>query len=370
MNILFTTLSTRSKNPHTCYYITDNCKDPEKKGKYDTWCSGIHQQEPGAKKFLAEEKIDRIVMFGSKETYDPDADKRLLKSDSVLKDWVGQLNNISVEEMNKLSSLRFLVCRLADFVYNKDYSEITDSAYAADKVYHIHYNVLEKLTPSANSKNGSISFIFIPDEIENQSNDNGKNENQNKNKSKTENLKALIDELKGKDSKHFNHLYMDMQGGERTKIYVNNALLQLLSSQKSEEDENNPQNANSVYYTTLERVVATQFDPRAVFDENKNRIVDETNRYRIVDLVSGMNAFFKFGKSDLLKDYLEKLKQEAGFAVDENVDELIKRICDIDNAITFCRIKESSDEENKEIKSGTIYLMDAIKGLQAIIDKS
>lgn len=344
MNILFTTLSTRSKNPHTCYYITDNCKDPEKKGKYDTWCSGIHQQEPGAKKFLAEEKIDRIVMFGSKETYDPKADKELLKPDLVLKDWVGQLNEMSVEQMNELSSLRFLVCRLADFVYGKsndcDYSEITDSAYVADKVYHMHYKLLKKIAPSANLKKESISFVFVPDHTDNES----------------ENLKALIDELKGKGSKHRNHLYMDMQGGERTKIYVNNALLQLLSKQ------------NEVYHTTLERVVATQFDPRAVFDENKNRIIDETNRYRIVDLVSGMNAFLKYGKSDLLKDYVDKLEREAGFVVDESIKELIFGICDIDNAITYCRIKENLNEEIQPEESGTVYLKAAIRRLKNAIE--
>lgn len=344
MNILFTTLSTRSKNPHTCYYITDKCTDKERKGKYDTWCSGIHQQEPGAKKFLAEEKIDRIVIFGSKETYDPKADEELLKPDLVLNDWVGKLSAMTVEQMNQLSSLMFLVCRLADFVYGKsndcDYSEITDSAYAADKVYHIHYKSLEKLAPSANFKKESISFAFVPDHTDNES----------------ENLKALIDELKGKDPKHRNHLYMDMQGGERTKIYVNNALLQLLSKQ------------NEVYHTTLERVVATQFDARAVFDENKNRIIDETNRYRIVDLVSGMNAFLKYGKSDLLKDYVDKLEREAGFVVDESIKELILGICDIDNAITYCRIKENLNEEIQSEESGTVYLMAAIRRLKNAIE--
>lgn len=340
MNILFTTLSTRSKNPHTCYYITDNCKDPEKKGKYDTWCSGIHQQEPGAKKFLAEEKIDRIVMFGSKETYNPEADEELLKPDLVLKDWVGQLNEMSVEEMNKLSSLRFLVCRLADFVYGNseknNFSEKTDSAYATDKVYHIHYQMLVKLTPSANPKENPISFVFIPDHTD----------------SDTENLKSLINSLRGSDKKHTNHLFMDMQGGERTKIYVNNALLQLLSKQ------------DDVYFAILERVVATQFDPWAVFDEEKNRIIDETNRYRIVDLVSGMNAFLKYGKSKQLTEYIENLKKETNFQVDRNVDNLIKCIKNVDYAITYCRI---GDAEYGNSSGGTVFLKNAIEDLKTAI---
>ena len=127
MNILFTTLSTRSKNPYTCYYITDNCKDKERKGKYDTWCSGIHQQEPGAKKFLAEERIDKIVMFGSKATYDSNTESELLNKELPLKDWYGKLEDMTVEQMNQLSSFGFLICRLADFVYGKSENDEADS---------------------------------------------------------------------------------------------------------------------------------------------------------------------------------------------------------------------------------------------------
>lgn len=354
MNILFTTLSTRSKNPYTCYYITDNCKDKERKGKYDTWCSGIHQQEPGAKKFLAEERIDKIVMFGSKATYDSNTESELLNKELPLKDWYGKLEDMTVEQMNQLSSFRFLICRLADFVYGKsendeadsdskkiDFTTKTDCAYASDRDDFDNYQNLNKLMPCAKQSEKSISAVFIPDRTNND----------------TENLKALIRELiKGADADHPNHLFMDMQGGERTKIYVNNALLQLLSNQ------------DDVYFAKLERVVATQFDPSAVFVENKNRIIDETNRYRIVDLVSGMNAFLKYGKSDLLKDYVVKLEREAGFVVDESIKELIFGICDIDNAITYCRIKENLNEEIQSEESGTVYLMAAIRRLKNAIE--
>ena len=217
------------------------------------------------------------------------------------------------QAVNKLfyciSSFRFLICRLADFVYGKsendeadsdskkiDFTTKTDCAYASDRDDFDNYQNLNKLMPCAKQSEKSISAVFIPDRTNND----------------TENLKALIRELiKGADADHPNHLFMDMQGGERTKIYVNNALLQLLSNQ------------DDVYFAKLERVVATQFDPWAVFDESKNRIIDETNRYRIVDLVSGMNAFLKYGKSDLLKDYVVKLERESGFVVDESIKELI-----------------------------------------------
>ena len=115
MNILFTTLSIRSQNPRTCFYITDNYKHEDCKGKYNIWCSGIHQQEPGAKKFLAEEKIEKIVIFGSDATYHPESDEELFHTELSL--WNGKLETMSKKEMDELSSLRFLIYRLADFVY-------------------------------------------------------------------------------------------------------------------------------------------------------------------------------------------------------------------------------------------------------------
>ena len=346
MNILFTTLSIRSQNPRTCFYITDNYKHEDCKGKYNIWCSGIHQQEPGAKKFLAEEKIEKIVIFGSDATYHPESDEELFHTELSL--WNGKLDTISKEEMDKLSSLRFLIYRLADFVYGN--SEKSDKAYLTDEVYFKYYEKLVQLKPFADLPD-KIPVVFIPDKIKIITED----ENSNQTIIQSENLKALVNELKG-NSTDSNYLFMDMQGGDRTKVYINNALLQLLGNQEK------------VYFTELKRVVATQFDYRAVFDESKNRIVDETNRYRIVDLVSAMNAFFNHGKSKQLKLYLENLQKETDFIIDDNIRKLIDSIVEMDSAITYCRINESSEEENKNPGSGTVYLKTAVYNLRTAVN--
>lgn len=346
MNILFTTLSIRSQNPRTCFYITDNYKHEDCKGKYNIWCSGIHQQEPGAKKFLAEEKIEKIVIFGSDATYHPESDEELFHTELSL--WNGKLDTISKEEMDKLSSLRFLIYRLADFVYGN--SEKSDKAYLTDEVYFKYYEKLVQLKPFADLSD-KTPVVFIPDKIKIITED----ENSNQTIIQSENLKALVNELKG-NSTDSNYLFMDMQGGDRTKVYVNNALLQLLGNQEK------------VYFTELKRVVATQFDYRAVFDESKNRIVDETNRYRIVDLVSAMNAFFNHGKSKQLKLYLENLQKETDFIIDDNIRKLIDSIVEMDSAITYCRINESSEEERKNPGSGTVYLKTAVYNLRTAVN--
>ena len=346
MNILFTTLSIRSQNPRTCFYITDNYKREDCKGKYNIWCSGIHQQEPGAKKFLAEEKIEKIVIFGSDATYHPESDEELFHTELSL--WNGKLETMSKKEMDELSSLRFLIYRLADFVYGN--SEKSDKAYLTDEVYFKYYEKLVQLKPFADLPD-KIPVVFIPDKIKIITED----KNSNQTIIQSENLKALVNELKG-NSTDSNYLFMDMQGGDRTKVYVNNALLQLLGNQEK------------VYFTELKRVVATQFDYRAVFDESKNRIVDETNRYRIVDLVSAMNAFFNHGKSKQLKLYLENLQKETNFIIDDNIQKLIDSIVEMDSAITYCRINESSEEENKNPGSGTVYLKTAVYKLRTAVN--
>ena len=77
MNILFTTLSVTSRLTANFYYT--------KQGGAEKWCAGIQQQEPGAKKFLSEVDIDKIVIIGSEETIkngNEEKDKEIFKPDS------------------------------------------------------------------------------------------------------------------------------------------------------------------------------------------------------------------------------------------------------------------------------------------------
>lgn len=92
----------------------------------------------------------------------------------------------------------------------------------------------------------------------------------------------------GRDMDRIN-LYVDMQGGSRTSGYVRNTVLSILNNQETSQIQ-------------IGKIVATEFNPRKSW---VSQMVDETDRYRIHDLVSGMNAFIRYGKADMLVKYCE-----------------------------------------------------------------
>ena len=89
-------------------------------------------------------------------------------------------------------------------------------------------------------------------------------------------------------------LYMDMQGGNRTSGFVRNAVVSILNNQTTSR-------------VSLKFIVATNFNGSTI---SENEIVDETRRYKITDLVSGMNAFLRYGKADMIKQYCRELQVE------------------------------------------------------------
>ena len=333
-NILFTTLSTRNKHPKTNFYCTGS--------GLNLWCTGIHQQEPGAKKILSETRIDKIVIFGSRDTL---VDKQEVEDteliNTVLGKWSGKLiSSISKDQMDSFSSLRFFVCRIADYLYGCE--DVSDELYLSDEkskdVFSNYYPEKDHLLAiHENVENKDIQVVFVPE----------------RSNSGAENLKLLINELRGNHNDE-SHLYVDMQGGARTAGYVNNALLQLICSQ-------------DIYHTMLEQIVATNYDPNAQpLIESKNAIVNETSRYHILDLVSGMNAFFKYGKTDLLVSYINDLHKDTGLVVDEKVEALVNALETMDGAITFCKINDY-DDDSSSFDSETVYLITAIQALKAAI---
>ncbi len=115
------------------------------------------------------------------------------------------------------------------------------------------------------------------------------------------------------------HLYIDMQGGDRTSGYVRNAVLSILTNQTT-----NP--------VSIEKIVATKFTPSIWFNE----IVEETSRYKIIDLASGMNAFIRYGKADIIQSYCEAV----GIPNHSPFRKLVNCMIQIDDAISLCDMAE------------------------------
>lgn len=187
----------------------------------------------------------------------------------------------------------------------------------------------------------SIKITFVPEKTDNEENDNI-----------SEIVHALYGDI-GVNSKNNRnleediHLYIDMQGGERTSGYVRTAVLSILNNQ-------NPQRVH------IEQMVATKFDRSLLVSQ----IVDETKRYKINDLVSGMNAFVRYGKADMIQEYYKYMKAAKGsedkvntkvLKEKEPIEELINQMVNIDHAISLCNISS---------------LITAIKNMRELFKKS
>lgn len=137
----------------------------------------------------------------------------------------------------------------------------------------------------------------------------------NRNGKEEENLTGIVNAIltDGKED-----LYIDMQGGSRTDGYVRNAVLSILNNEDSRKIE-------------VRRIVATDFSPLNFV----NPIVDETKRYQITDLVSGMNAFIQYGRADLIEKYVK----EADIR-DERTIQLVNQMVLIDHSLSVCNIDD------------------------------
>lgn len=297
-NVIFTTLSLKPAVERISYYYKD-----------DEYCSGSQQQEPGTKYYLSNYHINKIVITGSKETY-KGLDIQDIKEKRKLSDW----KDLGERKYDEISTLSYYLSRIAKFCYSGEDGDLIEQF--SDKKSMTFNNMSD------------IDVIFVPD----------KDENNN------DNIKGIVEALKGDENFDVN-LFMDMQGGQRTAIYVNNALLQLLGRQ------------STVYHCKLSKVIATNYTP----GNKVNEIVDETERYNIVNLVSGINAFLSYGKTDILCDYYKTIENPSA-----NLTALIESMKNIDDAITYNRFDDASDDDEND--SNEVGLKNAIIKLKNAMD--
>lgn len=141
------------------------------------------------------------------------------------------------------------------------------------------------------------------------------------------------------------HLYIDMQGSYRTNAYVRNAVLAILNNASS----------NNVH---IEKIVSTQFD-RTFFTST---IVDDTRRYKIIDLASGMNAFIQYGRADQIRAYFNSVYDSK---VPTQIKDLLIEMETVDHALSLCDIDalETSIKNIHEIFSRDYTISDEFSGI-------
>ena len=142
-----------------------------------------------------------------------------------------------------------------------------------------------------------------------------------------------IPEIAGKFSQLGSNvnLYIDMQGGRRNETFIINAVINMLKVR----------NINVV------KSFATDYDNENVINEIK----DITLTNNIYDMVSGMDAFLRYGRGDNFKEYYAKYRVLKNIGEDTELPEdcIVNDIEQISEAISMC------DVETLPEKIRTIY---------------
>lgn len=329
-NVLVTTMSTLSRElKANWYYYLD--------GKDKLYCDGISALEAGTKYFLSKYRIDKIVVIGSKETG--------CRTEEGVLDTEKMKDFEELYAEKKYTACEFYRYRIAAFLWkerigsNENFSDVTEEI-IKDSENFATYESEKKIIPCKENMENTVRICFVPEQLEGNPN--------------IDNISGIVEAVRG-DYKEQINLYIDMQGGNRTSGFVRNAVLSIL----------NNQNFNQI---TIKEIVATKYEP----SNKEHQIVEETYRYRILDLVSGMNAFIQYGKADMLQKYCKDMEIED----DSSVGKLVKHMSEIDEAISLCdvnslveAIKQLEDFFKKEVVEENTYVGNIFHILQTEIQK-
>ncbi len=343
-NILLTSLSRQGdRKSHRYFYFENN-------GTI-RYCDGLSVAEAGAKYILADVDIDEIIVLGAGRTYDKGQELKRV----VLKEW----SDYTVEDTNDMSEYTFLQYRIAQFidgidmeavdvlediapdraayimdVFEKFCTELAGNPdYRPDRVFHmiaqdeqlfdrlndmlpditdkellwlertIYTKFSENMKLSCLESNDDIGISFVPT-----------SKDQTNNYVPAQNVAQIVNIINSIDAEHIN-IYMDMQGLASTEGYTILAVLSMLS------DDVNSRIHISEIITSHYR--AGQF---AGIIDNK-----EMKRYDINRLVSGMDAFIRYGKVDEVKNYWKSRGIE-----NKHIDSLLAAMRRVDEGISLC----------------------------------
>lgn len=341
-NILLTTMSVLNRKAKTNYYYI------EENGKR-LLCSGISTMEPGSKYILHEQPIDEIIAIGTKETYNKEdyietsdlsaeftrlekieeARKPLKELGKEIEETRKSLDELGeqLERLQKPLQQTGEACKLlTEFAEMRGHLKELETEHINMKQsdaqelsafefykYNIIRYLLNKDSESAmqphtenvdRADKKALTIRFIPEQIEGSDGD-------------IDDINSIVNAIYGTGEQEI-HLYIDVQGGNRTSAHVRNTVLSILSNQYQDNIH-------------IDAIIAVKFNPAK---NEPSEIVDEMRRYRILDLASGMNAFIQYGKADMIEKYC----RDMGIAGDSNVGSLVGYMVDIDEAISLCDI--------------------------------
>ena len=277
----------------------------------------------------------------------------------------------------KDASLAFFITRLGAYLYDDDIDQKTmkwivpESTIQEDEDFDqfcehlVNTELTEEDIVYANNINDNNSLVYSLCQYNNTSNKDvlikpkEANIDENSNiefiivgaqHNNTANLEDIISAVSNRSEETNIHLYVDVQGGDRTSQLVINNIIQILCDESSYSEE-----AEKKYELT--DVCATKYDFGKPWE---HEILSEIDRYRTINAVSGMNAFIRYGKTNSIvtyfknpngqyKDKISKLKEQLNqfknSLNDNNPDALFSCITKI-NEIVNPSIQDSTDQNN------------------------
>ncbi len=112
-------------------------------------------------------------------------------------------------------------------------------------------------------------------------------------------------------------LFVDVQGGGRTDAFIRNQIFTVLVNETDSR-------------ISIGQIISSGFE----FRNFANPMKDETERYRINDLVSGMHAFVNYGKVGKLKLFFQNQPKQQDY-----MTSLMEVMENIDHAISLCDVE-------------------------------
>ena len=351
--ILITPLYGVSAGGKLHYYFNE-------KGDKTCYCDALLSAEASCKYVLANDTIDEIITFGSKSTYDPEDG---LKS-VVLKEG-STFYATDIKDMSTYSLFRY---RLAEYLDDINVEEQDIRELLSDEQQKAAVTFIEGFFKKYNSS-GDKRFNRFFDHLMQDS------------ELRTNLMTAMNEEIPDFDNRArnymtwmFQYLYNQMKDSSKMEILERNSNVKIrfvpvgsdaigafvenfTKIMKDFGDSDNPadveiymciqsEDASDTFVMmnimnlikampesniSIAKIITTTRNPDGIVSE----ISDDTEKFAVSDLLAGIRAFLKYGKTDMLLDYWNSTGQR-----NSDIQRLLYAMRNIDTGISLCDISD------------------------------
>lgn len=333
-----------------------------REGERRLYCSGMLSAEASSKYILSNHHIDEIITLGSTTTYDPgdelvpivlregssfyDSDPNNLSNYSLLRYRLAQyIDEISIEkqdlrellsddEQTKVKGFirdffRANVQTSGDHKFNRFFDILTQNGELRDAFYTALYEAVPEASADS-SRYSQWIMRYLYDELK----DTSKLELLEGN----ENVKIRFIPTDGGDSLGFANTLND---GFKELLESSDDGVELDMYICIQSDNANDTVALMNFMEIVKAMPDTNINIKKIatgtraLDGVVNEISDDTTIYGISDLLTGLRAFLRYGKTDLLRVFWKNQNSHDGY-----IERLLAAMRNIDYGISLCDIAD------------------------------